>query len=189
MIKLDILQIDEEIDSIGGFHTTFWESCKSKGWYHMILNESLIDYDIYRQGIYHTFKSCYNKPPKQMVDINKFISEKSYCLFTPLVNSYILFNNALNIIDERVAKAICNMIELLIIFSPYYHTNLCKCKMCYHQSQILSYGNEFNTKSTKTIIVPPIANIITELNNMISINNYCDAILFADELLQSLNSE
>jgi hypothetical protein len=180
--KMDIYQIDKEINYIGGFDNIFWELCKSKGWFYMIIDIKLINYNIYQMGIFSTIYACYINP-KKMYNVGKFIMEKSHYLIQPLVQSYIIFNDLLDILHDykSMVKAVCDTIELLVIFSPYYHTNLCDCKIC-HQSKNRVYGTSINKNGVNTIIAPLNPNTITEINKMLSIDDHGDAIIFVNEL-------
>ena len=82
---------------------------------------------------------------------------------------------------KDIAKAICDTIELLVIFSPYYHTDLCVCKIC-QQSKNRVYGTSVNKNGVNTIISPLNPSILTEINKVISIDNHIDAMIFINEL-------
>jgi hypothetical protein len=177
---IDIDQLDKEIELHGGFDNIFWESCKSKAWF--LYDKELKNIDIYQRGLIYAF----NNSPKKLHNVNNFIIKRPYCLIPSLVTAYKLFNNSikLEIIKVDVSRAICSMIELLVAISPYYHTDLCVCKLCY-QSKNISYGQEIDGRYMKSIIMPLNTEIITEINKMLSIDNYIDAIIFADELCKN----
>lgn len=177
---LDIDQIDKEIESVGGFDNAFWGSCQSKAWFYKIADEKLVNRDIYQNGLYVAFVDCYGNP-KKLHNAQRFIMEKPHYLIPSVTKAYNLFSNLSNIIKPAISKAICDLIELLVIFSPYYHTDLCICKLC-HQAKNVSYGQPIDGRYMKTIVMPLITPIITEINKMLSIDNHIDAIVFANEL-------
>jgi hypothetical protein len=176
----DIDQLDKEIDAIGGIDNIFWHSCQSKAWFYQIIDEKFKDKDIYQRGLCCVFIDCINSP-KKLHNASRFIIEKPHYLIPALVYAYKLFSSLSSIIKPAVSKAICDLIELLVIFSPYYHTDLCVCKLC-SQSKSVSYGQLIDGKYMKTIVSPLNIPIITEINKMLSIDNYIDAIVFANEL-------
>jgi len=176
----DINKIDKEIESIGGFDTAFWGSCQSKAWFYQIVDERLEKKDIYKNGLCCAFGGCYGNH-KKLHNASRFIIERPHYLIPALVRVYKLFSNLSTIVKPAVAKAMCDLIELLVIFSPYYHTDLCACKLCI-QSKSISYGQPIDGKYIKTIVMPLNIPVITEINKMLSIDNHIDAIVFADEL-------
>ena len=157
------------------------QSCKLKIWRYKILTEELSPYDIYDKGISATFKLYYNRPIK--MSARKYILEKSKYLNPYLVRAYNIFSDITNYIDQRAINAACGIIELLIIFSPYYHTNDCNCRMCIN-SKNLEYGKVIHGIRIDSIILPIEPSTITEINKILLINNYGDAIIFINELLR-----